>query len=56
MQGGPGNFPLIISFLCIVRKPSEDERSAGKNRAQMKTHLGPANKFSLCSKDREISR
>lgn len=41
MQGGPGNFPLIIPFLRIVRKPSEDERSAGKNRAQMKLHLGP---------------
>ena len=23
MQGGSGNFPLIIPFLRIVRKPSE---------------------------------
>ena len=23
MQGGSGNFPLIIPFLCIARKSSE---------------------------------
>ena len=23
MQGGPGNFPMIISFLHIMRKSSE---------------------------------
>ena len=23
MQGGSGNFPMIIPFLCIVRKSSE---------------------------------